>query len=397
MSYGDIYKATNKVNGKTYIGQCQKYQGKFDDEWGYEKRWKSHIYEALHSKDDHCSYLNNAIRKYGTDNFILERIYEADDLEELNALETLYIDEFNTLVPNGYNLDTGGNKGFKLSEQSKQKQSKSKMGLRRKKYNRKFPEDNDLPKYIVSTRNTKDEKTGYKILNFPIGVDEPDYLNIYFNFKNYNSEDECFNNIIEYLNNLKIQYSHVLKKIPSIDESDDESDDESNDESNNQIKHSKKTERKKKDYPPYIYPIHTNDTRRLLIGYFVEGPDYPKKEFTGKTNRWNLNSAVNYILDIDILNKDKQFQIPPLPDDLPKTRTRKNINDNKLPKYMFSVKDKKYPDGFKGFSLKINKIIDENGKAFSKTFAHPKHTLEQKYIDCITELRNQLKTHNITD
>jgi hypothetical protein len=84
MSYGEIYKATNKVNGKIYIGQCKKYQGKFDDVWGYEKRWKSHIYEALHSKDDHCSYLNNAIRKYGADNFILERIAEADDLEELD-------------------------------------------------------------------------------------------------------------------------------------------------------------------------------------------------------------------------------------------------------------------------------------------------------------------------
>ena len=74
MSHGDIYKATCKVNGKIYIGQANKFQGKLSDKWGYIKRWKSHVYEALHSKSDHCSLLNNAIRKYGPENFIIERI-----------------------------------------------------------------------------------------------------------------------------------------------------------------------------------------------------------------------------------------------------------------------------------------------------------------------------------
>lgn len=387
MSYGDIYKATNKVNGKMYIGQCQKYQGKFDDIWGYEKRWKSHIYEALHSKDDHCSYLNNAIRKYGADNFILERIDEADDLEELDDLETIYIKKFNTLVPNGYNLDTGGNKGFKLSEESKQKQSKSKMGLRKNKAKRKYPEDNDLPKYIICTRN-KGIRNGFKVLNFPIGIDKPEFINKDFKFSKYNSEEECLNAAKNYLNKLKIDYSHVLK-IPSNDDDDNEN--------NNSTPPPKKTERKKKDYPPHIYPIRSNDTRRLLIGYFVEGPEYPKKEFTGKTNKWNFNAAQKYILQIDIMNQDKQFQIPPLPDDLPKTRTRKNINDNKLPKYMFSVKDRKNKNKIIGFTVLIKKITDENNKSFNKTFIDPLKTLQEKYDNCLLELRKQLKEHNITD
>jgi len=388
MSYGDIYKATCKTNNKNYIGQAKKFQGKFSDKWGYEKRWKSHIYEALYSKSDHCSLLNNAIRKYGPENFIIELIDEANDQDELDDLETKYIEEYNCLVPNGYNLDTGGKKGYTVSQETKDKQSKSRIGFRKNKAIRKYDEDNDLPKYICSLKYNN-ENCGYKILNFPIGTVKPEYITKYFytsKRKNISREDSL-NYALLYLEKLKKQYNYVSKN--QIEEDDEE----------DIVKPipPKKTEKKKNNLPPFIYPIHSNDNRRLLIGYYVEGLDYPKKEFTGKTNRWNLNSARKYILEIDIKNDDKIFEIPPLPDDLPKTRLRKNVNDNKLPKYMFSVKDSKYPNGFKGFSLKINKIKDENDKAFSKTFAHPEQTLQQKYDDCIDELRKQLTTHNITD
>ena len=46
--------------------------------------------------------------------------------------------------------------------------------------------------------------------------------------------------------------------------------------------------------------MHSKDNRRLLLGYYVEGTDYPFQVFTGKTNRWNLNAAKKYILLIDI-------------------------------------------------------------------------------------------------
>ena len=111
-----------------------------------------------------------------------------------------------------------------------------------------------------------------------------------------------------------------------------------------------------------------------------------------------LKCAKKYILLIDIKKCDENFEIPPLPDDLPKTRLRKNVNDNKLPKYMFSYKDysNKNTNKIIGFYLKIDKLII-NDKHYSKKFTIPTQTLEQKYDDCIEELRKQLTTHNITD
>ena len=385
MSYGDIYKATCIITNKSYIGQAKKHQGKFDNKWGYEKRWNSHIKEALKSKSDHCSYLNNAIRKYGYKNFTLELVDEADTKELLDELEKKYIQQFNTMVPDGYNLDSGGNKGYIVSEQTKLKISKTQMGIRKNKFRRKYEEDNDLPKNIIALRNEKKEKIGFKILNFPIGIDKPDYINKYFYHKHFEYKlDKCLQATKDYLDELKEQYKHICKN--NVDNEDDF-----------KPVPQKKTEKKKNKLPEYIYPLYNNEVHRLLIGYYVEGPDYPKKEFTGKTNRWNLNSAKKYIIDIDIQNKNKNFIIPPLPDDLPKTRQRKNVNDNKLPKYMFSVKDPKNKDNIIGFSLKINSIILENGKPYSRTFAHPKQTLEEKYNVAIQELRTQLTTHNITN
>ena len=384
MSHGDIYKATCKVNGKNYIGQANKFQGKLSDKWGYIKRWKSHVYEALHSKSDHCSLLNNAIRKYGPENFIIERIDEADDQDELDELETKYIEEYNSLVPNGYNLDTGGKKGYKVTNETKNKQSKVRLGMRKNKASRKYPEDNNLPKYIIAVRRNGIKK-GFKILNFPIGVDKPEYINKYFNFTDFINENQCLDYANDYLENLKIKYNFVSKN--SVENEDE-------------VKPvpQKKNEKKKHELPPYIFPMHSKDSRRLLLGYYVEGPDYPFQVFTGKTNRWNLNAAKKYILLIDIKKCDENFEIPPLPDDLPKTRLRKNVNDNKLPKYMFSYKDysNKNTNKIIGFYLKIDKLII-NDKPYSKKFTIPTQTLEQKYDDCIEELRKQLTTHNITD
>lgn len=383
MSYGDIYKATCKVSKKSYIGQAKKHQGKFDDNWGYIKRWNSHIYEALNSEKDHCSLLNNAIRKYGAQNFTIERIDESDDQDELDELEIKYIQEYNTLVPNGYNLVKGGKKGNKVSQETKVKQSNVRLGMRKNKASRKYVEDNDLPKYIIAVRRNGDKK-GFKILNFPVGIDKPEYLNKYFNFTDYKNEKDCLDSAIHYLENLKKEYKFICKNDV---------------ENENEVKQvsTKKTEKKQHQLPPYIFPIHSKDNCRLLLGYYVFGPDYPMKEFTDKTNRWNLNTAKKYILQIDIKKCDETFEIPPLPDDLPKTRLRKNKDDNKLPKYIFSVKDRKNKDIIIGFTVLINQIKKDNGKSYSKTFIDPMQTLQKKYDDCIEELRKQLITNNITD
>lgn len=88
---GIIYKITNKVNNKSYIGQTR---------YSLEFRWRQH----QHKKDN--TYFHNAIKKYGVDNFELS-VLEECDVEQLNSREIFYIAKYNTFQE-GYNLTIGG-------------------------------------------------------------------------------------------------------------------------------------------------------------------------------------------------------------------------------------------------------------------------------------------------
>lgn len=97
-----IYKFTNKINGKSYIGQSID----------IERRYKQHKASALDEKNSNynCSFYK-AIRKYGWDNFTHEILEEVDKDEFnrvlLNTLEVEYIALFNS-YKNGYNMTPGG-------------------------------------------------------------------------------------------------------------------------------------------------------------------------------------------------------------------------------------------------------------------------------------------------
>ncbi len=88
-----VYLATNKVNGKQYVGQTIR---------SLEERWKDHC----RVKDD--NYFHRAIHKYGAENFTLEVIDTAESGEALDEKEIFWIKKLNTLFPNGYNLKEGG-------------------------------------------------------------------------------------------------------------------------------------------------------------------------------------------------------------------------------------------------------------------------------------------------
>lgn len=94
---GIIYKITNKVTGKSYIGQTR---------YTLEFRWRQH----LHKKDN--TYFHNSIKKYGPDNFTKE-ILEECEYSELNSKEIYYIAKYNTFN-NGYNLTIGGDGNRRL-------------------------------------------------------------------------------------------------------------------------------------------------------------------------------------------------------------------------------------------------------------------------------------------
>lgn len=92
-----IYKITNKVNNKCYIGQSIH----------IEERWKQHQskYEQNRKAD---LPLYKAFNKYGLENFSFEIIEKCKE-QELNLKEIYWINHFNSLVhENGYNIRSGG-------------------------------------------------------------------------------------------------------------------------------------------------------------------------------------------------------------------------------------------------------------------------------------------------
>ena len=96
-----IYKITNKINNKIYIGQV--YNKTIQD------RFKRHINEASEKSK---SYIGRAIYKYGKENFICELIDTASSLKELNEKEKYWISYYNSTNHNiGYNLTPGGDGG----------------------------------------------------------------------------------------------------------------------------------------------------------------------------------------------------------------------------------------------------------------------------------------------
>lgn len=106
--YGQIYKLTNTINGKIYVGQTTSTE---------PRRWSSHKH---HAKYGGHGPLQNAIRKYGPDVFKREIIDKAYSEEELNSLEEFYIKTLDARNHDiGYNVASGPSR----SGQSKKKLS----------------------------------------------------------------------------------------------------------------------------------------------------------------------------------------------------------------------------------------------------------------------------------
>ena len=105
MYEGYIYKITNDINDKVYIGQTIT---------TLKDRWHGHMSSALNEKR-YTSALYRAMRKYGRNKFHIEEVscyteYTKEDLISiLNIEEQKYIKKYKSLVSqNGYNIEKGG-------------------------------------------------------------------------------------------------------------------------------------------------------------------------------------------------------------------------------------------------------------------------------------------------
>lgn len=111
---GYVYKITNTVNNKSYIGIS------------IHEPEKDRIRD--HFSGNGNRVIANAVKKYGKDALIYE-ILEANVFDEfLPHLEVEYIARYKTMAPHGYNLTSGGEVTKRLSNETRQKISESKKG-----------------------------------------------------------------------------------------------------------------------------------------------------------------------------------------------------------------------------------------------------------------------------
>jgi group I intron endonuclease len=102
-----VYKITNKINGMLYIGITTK---------SVEARWKRHLAWSNWSKP---YSLHHAIKDFGVNNFLIDTIATASSLKELKDLEKKFIQQYDSLKPNGYNMTRGGQgvSGYKFTDE----------------------------------------------------------------------------------------------------------------------------------------------------------------------------------------------------------------------------------------------------------------------------------------
>lgn len=110
-----IYLITYLVTGKYYVGQTT---------WPLARRWSGH---KLKTKTG-SGHLQNAIRKYGSKNFVIEPLTETK-AANLNALERLWVLLLNSTNPSvGLNLTFGGDSSGTWTTQQKQAISERMLG-----------------------------------------------------------------------------------------------------------------------------------------------------------------------------------------------------------------------------------------------------------------------------
>lgn len=108
--FAHVYLVTNQKNGKNYVGQTIRAENKLG----------------------HGRMLLSAYKFHGKDNFSYDKICDGiKNRATLNFIERFWIKVFNSIAPNGYNIELGGSEGHKWTEERRRKHSLSLTGVRR--------------------------------------------------------------------------------------------------------------------------------------------------------------------------------------------------------------------------------------------------------------------------
>lgn len=150
---GLIYKATNKLNGKAYIGQTIK---------TLEARKSTHksAYKISHRLPFYA-----AIRKYGWDNFVWDILEDNIPIEYLAVKEVYYIGRYDTYV-NGYNVTLDCNSITKATRKKISKSlkgrtpwNKGKTGIYSKATLKRMSKSKCVYTYLITFPNGKTQAT----------------------------------------------------------------------------------------------------------------------------------------------------------------------------------------------------------------------------------------------
>src|SRR5271157_1131964 len=141
-----VYKITNILNDKAYVGQSQT---------SLERRWTLHKSDAKRNIDN--SYFHKAIRKYGTECWKFDILEEIDDISNLNEAEMKWIERFDTFR-NGYNLTSGGENGYIVSDETKEKISKVFLGKPKSEEHKEKLRQANLGKHLSEETKEKISK-----------------------------------------------------------------------------------------------------------------------------------------------------------------------------------------------------------------------------------------------
>ena len=173
---GYIYKITNKINGKVYIGQTKK---------TIEERFQEHLKKAkIHTN----RYLYDAMNKYGYENFIVSQIEKCPDnnLDEREIFWIAFYQSNNKLY--GYNMTAGGGGGNTWINNPHKEETSKKISQTNKGKHKKTPEQIKI--FIEKTK----EKNTIQINKDEFEKDIKNFMSIEDICKKYNIGRKTFYN-----------------------------------------------------------------------------------------------------------------------------------------------------------------------------------------------------------
>ena len=115
-----VYCITNLINNHKYIGITSR---------SLKIRFSEHCCHP-------CTLIYDAVKKYGKENFIIELIEDNVPNDLIDEKERYYINKYNTLKPNGYNLSTGGISNKDVNEETRQHLKEINLGINNPRCNK---------------------------------------------------------------------------------------------------------------------------------------------------------------------------------------------------------------------------------------------------------------------